>query len=84
MMRRAWQRALLLLYLPLWTFIFLPVAGFGLLGGRGGFFDFKVVQWSWGMWLFAALLILPPIAFAWALSSALLDFITTRKQNAQG
>ena len=82
-MRRAWQRALLLLYLPLWALLFLPVALFTFLyGGTGSFFGSEVVGWSWGMWLLAALLILPPVAFAWALGSTIFDFIAKRKENA--
>ncbi len=83
MMRRAWQRALLLLYLPLWTFLFLPVALLTLLyGGKGSFFDLRIAEWSWGIWLFSALLLLPPVAFAWALGSTIFDFVAKRKENA--
>jgi hypothetical protein len=82
MMRRAWQLSLLFLGLPLWMFVFLPVAIIGLFGGNGSFFDFKVLEWSWGMWLFVTLLILPPVAFVWALSSSIFDFIAKRKENA--
>ena len=82
MMRRAWQVSLLTLYMPLWLLAFLPVAVFGLFGGNGSFFNFDLLNWSVGMWIFTALLILPPLAFAWAAISLIADFISRLGRNA--
>ena len=82
MMRRSWQISLLTLYMPLWLVAFLPVAMFGLFGGSGSFFEFDLLNWSAGMWIFAGLLILPPLAFGWAAISLGADFLSRLGRNA--
>ena len=82
MMRRSWQISLLALYMPLWLLAFLPVAMFGLFGGRGSFFEFDLLNWSAGMWIFAALLILPPLAFTWAAITLIADYLSKLGRNA--